>query len=71
MSVIKVEYDHNLTKSEIVVPLLSTSAAESGDEYVNDQTDKAQTKVFGIQVPLIMINNTVIDFDAVEYFCLK
>jgi len=71
MSVIKVEYDHNLTKSEIVVPLLSTSAAESDDEYVNDQTDKAQTKVFGIQVPLIMINNTVIDFDAVQYFSLK
>lgn len=71
MSVIKVEYDHNLTKSEIVVPLLSTSAAESSDEYVNDQTDKAQTKVFGIQVPLIMINNTVIDFDAVQYFSLK
>ena len=71
MSVIKVEYDHNLTKSEIVVPLLSSAAAESGDEHVNDQTDKAQTKVFGIQVPLIMINNTVIDFDAVQYFCLK
>lgn len=71
MSAIKVEYDHNLTKSEIVVPLLSTSAAESGDEYVNDQTDKAQTKVFGIQVPLIMINNTVIDFDAVQHFSLK
>lgn len=71
MSVIRVEYDHNLTKSEIVVPLLSTSAAESDDEYVNDQTDKAQTKVFGIQVPLIMINNTVIDFDAVQYFSLK
>ena len=71
MSVIKVEYDHNLTKSEIIVPLLSTSAAESGDEYINDQTDKAQTKVFGIQVPLIMINNTVIDFDAVQYFSLK
>ena len=51
--------------------LLSSSAAEAGSEYSNEYTDKAQTMVFGIQVPLIMINSTIIDFDAVQQFVLK
>lgn len=71
MSAINIEFNNDLKKSEIVLPLLSTSAAESGDEHANDMTDKAQTSVFGIQVPLIMINSVVIDFDAVQYFSLK
>lgn len=71
MSVITVEFDNTLTKSEIIMPIMNSSAAESGDEYTNTLTDKAQTMVFGIQVPLIMINSTVIDFDAVHQFSLK
>ena len=71
MSQIKTEFDSTLTKSEIVMPLLSSSKAEGGDAHNNEYTDKAQTSVFGIQVPLIMINNTIIDFDAVQYFELK
>lgn len=72
MSQIITKFDSNLKKSDIIVPLLSSSKAEAGDNYHDSNfTDKAQTKIFGIQIPLIMINNTVIDFDAVKYFSLK
>ena len=72
MSQIIKEFDNKLNKSQIIVPLLSSSKAEGGDNYIDSNlTDVAQTSVFGIQVPLIMINNTVIDFDAVKYFNLK
>lgn len=71
MSIINIEFDNNLSKSNIEMSLLSSSAAEAGSEYSNEYTDKAQTMVFGIQVPLIMINSTIIDFDAVQQFILK
>lgn len=72
MAQIKLEFDNKLEKSEIIVPLISSSKKEAGENYLNsDKTDKAQTSVFGIQVPLIKINSTVIDFDAIHYFDLK
>lgn len=72
MSIVTLEFDNTLEKSEIIVPLKSTSAAEGGEANDTDnQTDRAQTSVFGIQSPLIMINSTVIDFDAVQQFSLK
>lgn len=71
MSIITVEFDNTLTQSEIIMPLLSTSHAESGDKNAQNATEKAQTSVFGIQTPLIQINSTIIDFDAVHYFALK
>jgi hypothetical protein len=71
MSIVTLEFDNTLEKSEIVMPLISSSKDEAGDDYMNTATDKAQTAVFGIQVPLIMINNTIIDFDAIQYFNLK
>jgi hypothetical protein len=72
MSIITLEIDNTLEKSSIVVPLMSSSQKEGGENF-NDtnMTDKAQTSVMGIQMPLIMINTTVINFDAVQYFSLK
>jgi hypothetical protein len=72
MAQIKVEFDNTLEKSEIIVPLVSSSPEQAGDNY-NDggRIDKMQTSVFGIQVPLIQINSTVIDYDAVQSFSLK
>lgn len=72
MGAITIEFDNTLQQSDIIVPLTSSSKNEAGENY-NDTglTDKAQTAVFGIQVPLVMINNTVIDFDSVRYFSLK
>ena len=72
MSIITLELDNKLQKSDIIVPLKSSTVNEAGDNYVDSGlSDKHQTQVFGIQMPLIMINNTVIDFDAVQYFSLK
>lgn len=72
MSIITIEFDNTIEKSDIIIPLASSSKQEAGEEY-NDsnRTDKAQTAVYGIQTPLIMINSTVIDFDAVQLFNLK
>ena len=72
MSIITVEFDNTLEKSKIIMPLLSSSKNEAGEDYSDTgMTDKAQTSVFGIQAPLIKINSTIIDFDAVHYFNLK
>ena len=70
MGQIKLEFDNTLTKSEIIMPILSVSEGEGANNDTSDMTDKSQLQVFGIQVPLIMINSTVIDFDAVSYFSL-
>ena len=72
MSIVTLEFDNTLEKSEIIMPLMSSSQNEAGENY-NDtnMTDKAQTSVFGIQTPLIMINSIVIDFDAIKYFSIK
>lgn len=72
MGQISIQFDNTLEKSSITMPLISSSSSQAGDEYSGDQyTDKMQTSVFGVQVPLIMINNTVIDFDAIKQFSLK
>lgn len=71
MSIILKEFDHSLEKSEIVMPIMSSSKQEAGDNYQNEKTDVAQTSVFGVQVPLIMINNTIIDFDDVKFFSIS
>lgn len=72
MSQILLEFDNTLEKSSITVPLLSSSKNEGGDNYrETNMTDVAQTSVIGILSPLIMINNTVIDFNNVKYFELK
>lgn len=72
MGQILIEFDNTLEKSPIVMPLISSSTDQAGTDYNNNQyTDKLQTSVFGIHVPLIMINNTTIDFDDVKSFTLK
>lgn len=72
MSIITLEFDNTLEKSDIIIPIRSSSQYEAGEDYNNARaTDKLQTSVFGIQMPLIMINSTVIDFDAIRYFNLR
>lgn len=72
MAQIKLEFDNTLKKSDIIMPIQSISTGDGNNQDSSgDMTDKSQLQVFGIQVPLIMINNTVIDFDAVTFFSLK
>ena len=72
MAVIQLEFDNTLKKSDIIIPIQSVSTGDGNiEDSSSDMTDKSQLQVFGIQVPLISINNTVIDFDAVSYFDLS
>ena len=72
MGIIMLEFDNTLEKSKIEMSLISSSKEEAGEDFIDtNMTDKAQTAVFGIQVPLIMINTTIIDFDSIHYFNLK
>lgn len=71
MSQIQIEFDNTLKQSEIIVPLISSSMDEEGSLYGKNETDIEETSVFGIMVPLIAINSTVIDFDSVISFNLS
>lgn len=71
MSQVIVEFDNTLKQSEIVMPLVSSSPQEAGNNYTKNQSGVQQTHVFGIQVPIIAINNIVIDFTDIIEFTLK
>ena len=71
MSAITLEFDNTLEKSDIIFPLTASSVEESGYDYTNKGlSENMQTSIFGIMVPLIMINNTVIDCDSIISFDL-
>lgn len=71
MSIIQVKFDHQLQQSDIIVPLTYSSQSEAGEIYENNQTDQQQTLIYGIQAPLIMINNIVVNFTDVMSFELN
>ena len=71
MGQIIVEFDNTLEQSDIIIPLVSSSEEEAGNNYTDNKSEIQQTSVYGIQVPLISINNIVIDFDSVIDFSLK
>lgn len=71
MAQIVVEIDPTLKKRTIEMPLLASSEEEAGEDAPRNQNDVMQTSVFGILVPLIKINNTIIDFDKIDEFELS
>jgi hypothetical protein len=72
MSAVKMEFDNALKKSEIIIPIMSVSPELGGEDYTNHNiSDIDQTKVFGIMSPLVQINSTVVDFNAIVNFELK
>lgn len=71
MSIIQVKFDNTLKQSDIIIPLVNSSKDESGDAYKINQPEIQQTLVYGIQSPLIMVNNIVVDFSDVISFELK
>ena len=68
MSVIRVKFDNILKQSDIIIPIAYSSKQEVGDTYKKNQVEKQQTLVYGIQAPLIMVNNIVVDFPDVISF---
>lgn len=71
MGQIFVEFDNQLKQSEIVVSLQLSSKDESGEYYEGNKADVQQTAVYGIQAPIIQINNTFIDVGNIINFSLK
>lgn len=71
MSIIQVKFDNTLKQTDIIIPLTNSSKDEAGSSYVNNQPEIQATLVHGIQSPLIMINNIVVDFMDVISFELK
>lgn len=71
MSLIQVIFDNNLKQSDIMIPLFNSSPDEMGKDYTRNQTEVQQTSVYGIQSPLIKINNIVVDFSDVIQFSLS
>lgn len=71
MGQILLKFDNQLEQSDIIMPLVSSSYDELGDNYEYNQSDIQQTKVYGIKTPLIEINNIIIDFDNIVNFSLK
>ena len=71
MAIIQVKFDSVLKQSDIIIPLTNSSQDEAGEAYKNNQPEIQQTSVYGIQSPLIAINDHVVDFSEVLYFELK
>lgn len=68
MSIIRVKFDDALQQSDIIIPLTYSSESEAQEVYQNNQTEIQQTLIYGIQAPLIMINNIVVNFPDVISF---
>lgn len=71
MSLIQVKFDSTIEHSEITIPLTNSSQEEAGEAYKQNQQEIQQTLIYGIQSPLIMVNNIVVDFSDVLSFELK
>lgn len=71
MSIIQVKFDSTLKQSDIIIPLTNSSKDEAGDAYKDNQPEIQQTSIYGIQSPLIAVNNIAIDFIDVIDFELK
>ena len=71
MSLIQVKFDNSLVQSDIIIPLTHSTQEEAGESYKENQQEIQQTAIYGIQSPLIMVNNIVVDFSDVISFELK
>ena len=71
MAIIQVKFDNTLKQSDIIVPLTNSSRDEAEEIYTQNRPAVQQTAVYGIQSPLIMVNNIVIDFSDVLLFELS
>lgn len=72
MSKINIKFDDKLQQSKIVMPLVETSIDEVGEAmYTPNKSGLQQTSVYGIQVPIIQINNILVAFNDIFSFKLE
>ena len=68
MALIEVKYDPTLEQSEIIARLDNSSPAESGDQYTRNPVEIQQTSIYGVQCPIISVNNVMIAVEDIWDF---
>ena len=71
MGQIYIKFDNQLKQSEIQMPLTDSTNEQAGEDYSLNRSGVKQTDVYGVLVPIIQINNTVVRFDDIAYFELN
>lgn len=61
MSKIEIKFDNKLKQTPIVIPLVTPDSDETQDNFTGVGTDIKQTLLYGVRVPLIKINDIVVD----------
>lgn len=64
MSVLTVKFDHNLTLSDIEIPLKAPQDSEVGENN-GTMTAEAQTMIQGVCTPILAINNIVFEIEQI------
>ena len=68
MALIEVKYDPSLKQSEIIARLDNSSPEEAGENYEKNPIEIQQTSLYGIQCPIIAINNIMVAVDDILNF---
>lgn len=71
MSQVQLVFENKLQHSDIIMPLISGDNSEIEPESNLWWTDASQTKIYGILVPIIKINNILISWGDIIKFDLK
>ena len=68
MAKLEVKYDPTLEQSEIIARLDNSSPEEAGKDYQDNKTDLQQTSIYGVQCPIIAVNNIMIAYEDILSF---
>lgn len=68
MAKLEVKYDPTLEQSEIIARLDNSSPEEAGEDYQDNKTDLQQTSIYGVQCPIIAVNNIMIAYEDILSF---
>lgn len=60
MAIITVKYDPTITHSDVIARLDNSSHDEAGEYYQRNPVEIQQTSVYGVQCPIIAVNNIMI-----------
>ena len=73
MAVIELKFEHSLYQTPIYLPIESLPESKSNDPSLNDTNRMKldQTKIIGVEHPLIMVNNTYVNFEHLISFKLS
>ena len=68
MAKLEVKYDPTLEQSEIIARLDNSSPEEAGDDYERNQTALQQTSIYGVQCPIVAVNDIMIAYEDILSF---